>query len=103
MSARKLHDPDIFEALSIEPQTTRLDLPSRAVRICKNGIEFRSDSPLPAWTEMTVALEAPGDSKKVHCNGVIVACSGSRETGYNVSMLFTDLSKSAEARLSSLA
>jgi len=52
---------------------------------------------------MTVALEAPGDTKKVHCNGVIVACNGSRETGYNVSMLFTDLSKSAEARLSSLA
>lgn len=102
MSARKLHDPDIFETLSIEPQTTRLDLPSTAVCIRKNGIEFQSDTPIPNWTEMTVALETPGERKKVHCTGVIVACIGSRQTGYSVSMVFTNLSESAEARINSL-
>jgi hypothetical protein len=34
---------------------------------------------------------------------VVISCTGSRHTGYHVSMVFTGLSKQAEARLSAMA
>ena len=39
---------------------------------------------------------------KVQFNGVVVACDGNRHTGYAVSMLFTSVSKQAQARLNSM-
>lgn len=50
------------------------------------------------WTEMTVELELPG-TKSFACSGVVVACTGSRHTGHNVSLVFTSLSKQAQERL----
>jgi hypothetical protein len=52
---------------------------------------------------MTVTLLSPGDTAKVHCTGVVVACDGNRHTGYAVSMLFMNLSRQAQERLSFLA
>lgn len=51
---------------------------------------------------MTLTLQSP-DGFKLHCSGVVIACTGNKHTGYHVSMVFTGLSKQAEARLSSLA
>jgi hypothetical protein len=103
MSARKVIQPDVFKPVTVAAQTTQLDLPARAVRIRKNGIEFRSGHPIPVWAEMTVALQAPLDPRKVNFTGVVVACNGSRHAGYMVSMVFTSLSKQAQARLNSLS
>ncbi len=52
---------------------------------------------------MTVTLQSTRDSGKVHCTGVVVACTGSRHDGYSVSMVFTSLSKQSQARLNLLA
>jgi len=52
---------------------------------------------------MTMTLQSPVDGGKVHCNGVVISCTGSKHTGYHVSMIFTGLSRQAQARLSSLA
>ena len=102
MSARKIDTSVLLQPVSIQAHTTRLDLPANAVRIRKNGIEFRSESPIPVWTEMTVAMQTPTDSRKVNFTGVVVACSGNRHAGYAVSLLFTSLSKQAQARLHSM-
>ena len=51
---------------------------------------------------MSLDLQYP-DAKKVHCNGVVVACDGDRNSGYQVSLLFTKLSRQSEALLSVLA
>lgn len=51
---------------------------------------------------MTVSLRAP-DNGVVNCTGVVVACSGNRHSGYHVSMVFTSLSRQAQARLAALA
>jgi hypothetical protein len=103
MSARKLDSSDLFQPITVQGQATRLALPAGAFRIRKNGIEFRSEHPIPTWAEMTVLLETQSDSKKLNCTGVVVACNGNRHSGYVVSMLFTSLSRQAQARLSSLA
>ena len=103
MSARKIANHELFHPVTVEAQTTRLDLPARAVRIRKNGIEFRSESAIPVWTEMTVSMQTPADSRKVKFAGVVVACNGDRHAGFMVSLLFTSVSKQAQARLNSMA
>src|SRR5262245_12498236 len=88
MSTTKLDTSGIFQPTKISSAQTRLALPSTAIRFRKNGIEFRADKPIPAWTEMTVDLQSPVDGKRVHCTGVVVDCAGNRHSGYLVSMVF---------------
>lgn len=52
---------------------------------------------------MTVELENSVPGKKVRCTGVVVACHGNRHSGYQVTMLFTNLTKQSQARLNDLA
>ena len=103
MSARKIENSALYRPVTVQAQTTRLDLPGNSVRIRKNGIEFRSENSIPVWTEMTVAMQTPSDSRKVNFSGVVVACNGNRHAGYIVALLFTSLSKQAQARLNSMA
>ena len=103
MSARKLETIGSLQQITVEARQTRLTLAPDAVRIRKNGIEFRSTAPFSPWTEMTITLECPRESGKIHCTGVVVASTGNRHSGYHVSMVFTDLSKQSQARLNSLA
>ena len=103
MSARKIESSTLAQpSVTLRAQTTCLDLPANSVRIRKNGIEFRSDTTIPVWTEMTVALQTAADSRKVNFTGVVVACTGNRHAGYVVSLLFTSLSRQAQARLHSM-
>ncbi len=103
MSARKFDGPGVFPALNVQVRQTRLSLSPEQVRIHRNGVEFRSLTPIAAWTEMTVTLQSTRDSGKVNCTGVVVACQGNRHDGYAVSMVFTSLSKQSQARLNLLA
>lgn len=102
MSARKIANTELFPSAGVPTRTTQLDLPADAVRIRKNGIEFRSVNPFPVWAEMTVAMQTPQSAKKVNFTGVIVSCTGNRHAGYLLSMLFTNVSKQAQARLNSM-
>lgn len=102
MSARKIDSTTLPQPVTIQTRTTRLDLPASSVCIRKNGIEFRSETPIPVWTEMTVALQTPSDSRKVNFSGVVVACGGNMHSGFMVSLLFTNLSRQAQARLHSM-
>jgi hypothetical protein len=103
MSARKIHSSGpLQQNITVEARQARLELSPEAVHIRSNGIEFRSASPFSLWTEMTLALECPQEGK-VNCTGVVVACTGNRHAGYHVSVLFTGMSKQAQARLNALA
>lgn len=103
MSAKKLVETELFQPESVAHRETRLGLRSGAYLIRKNGIEFRTDTAIPVWTEMTVELEVLSEEKRVRCNGIVVGCNGNRHIGYNVSMLFTGLSKQDQAQLDHLA
>jgi len=52
---------------------------------------------------MTLTLQSPREGATVHCSGVVISCTGNKHTGYHISMVFTGLSKQAEARLSALS
>jgi hypothetical protein len=103
MSARKIENSSAFNQVTFQSRETRLSLAPDQVRVRRNGVEFRSVSPITAWTEMTVTLQSTRDSGRVHCTGVVVACNGNRHNGYTVSMVFTSLSKQSQARLNLLA
>ena len=99
MSAKKLKNSDLLNLSAVEARETRLSLEAGSYLIRKNGIEFRTSTAIPVWTEMTVELEMSLEDNKVHGNGIVVACNGNRHIGYNVSMLFTGLSKQDQAHL----
>jgi hypothetical protein len=90
------------QAVSASTGTT-LNLPAQAVTIRKNGIEFASAKPLPAWTEVTLDIESSAEKRKVTCRGVVVACEGNRHAGYRVALLFVGLTPQTQQRLESLA
>ena len=103
MSARKVEISGSLHHVTVEARQTRLSLSHDHFVIHKNGIEFRSAEPFSPWAEMTLTLSSPRDGGKVHCNGVVISCTGNRHVGYHVSMVFTGLSKQGEARLTAMA
>lgn len=103
MSTSKLDTSGVFESISLQLPQSPVRLTPDAVCIRKNGIELRLDRPLKLWTELTLDLESPPDGKRVHCRGIVVACKGTPQTGYVVSLVFTNLSRQSQARLSALA
>ena len=104
MSARKIGSVgSLQQNVTVETRQTRLSLSSQSILFHKNGIEFRSSTPFSLWTEMTLALETPGDGRKINCSGVVISCTGNRHVGYHISMVFTSLSRQAQARLDTMA
>ncbi|HEY9509155.1 MAG TPA: PilZ domain-containing protein [Verrucomicrobiae bacterium] len=103
MSARKIQNSGSFQDVTVEARQARLSLSPGSVIIHKNGIEFRSATQFAAWTEMTLSLQSPGESAKINCSGVVISCTGNKHTGYHVSMVFTNISKQAQARLNTMA
>ena len=102
MSARKVGSITNSQPVTLEARQTRLELSTDTVSVHKSGIEFRSPTPFNPWTEMTVSLLSPRGGK-LHCTGVVVNCSGNKHLGYRVSMLFTSLSRQAQAQLNVMA
>jgi hypothetical protein len=103
MSARHAEVAGSVNHVTVEARQTRLSLSPDAVIIHKNGMEFRSGTPFSSWAEMTLTLQSPRDGNRVHCNGVVISCTGNKHAGYHISMVFTGLSKQAEARLSAMS
>src|SRR5438105_3530160 len=103
MSARKADVTPSIGRVTVEARQTQLSLSPDAVIIHRNGIEFRSGTPFSSWTEMTLTLQSPWDDGRVNCTGVVIGCRGNKHTGYHVSMVITNLTKQAQARLSQMA
>lgn len=102
MSARKIVNHQTSENYTINSRQTALTLSPDAVSIHKGGIEFFSATSFPQWVEMTVTLKSPKDGATVNCTGVVVDCIGNKHAGYHVAMVFTSMSKQAEARLQTM-
>ncbi len=105
MSARKIESSvGLHQPVTVQARQARLTLSHDSVIIHRNGIEFRSPTSFPAWTEMTLTLQSSrGDNGSIHCSGVVISCTGSKHVGYHISMVFTGMSKQAQARLNTLA
>jgi hypothetical protein len=102
MSARTL-EKNSFQDLAAQAAPKVLPLPAGFFQIRKNGIEFQASTAISEWTEMTVELQIPDSGQKVRCTGVVVSCHGNRHSGYQVAMVFTDLTPQSQHRLNDLA
>ena len=104
MSAKQIESLGSSEnSVSVTGRAATLALSADKVSVHKNGIEFRSPTPFTEWSEMTVSLQSPLDGSRMSCNGVVVACAGSKHSGYHVSMLFTGITPQAEKQLGAMA
>ncbi len=103
MSARIANHTDPADSFTVNSRQTTLTLSPEAVAIHKGGIEFFSSVAFPHWVEMTVTLKSPQDGASVNCTGVVVDCVGNKHSGFHVSMVFTGITKQAEARLQTMA
>ncbi len=103
MSARKVDSASFNQHVTVEARQARLVLSPGSIIIHKNGIEFRATTAFSPWTEMTLSLQSPRDGGKINCTGVVISCTGNKHAGYHVSMVFTNLTRQAQARLNSMA
>lgn len=98
MSASKINPTNLLSTDAEFSNPTLLNLAADQVFFRKNGIEFRSKSSIPCWTEMTVDLKAE-QGENLTCNGVVVSCSGNRHTGFQIAMVFTGMSPQHQQQL----
>ncbi|HPC62104.1 MAG TPA: hypothetical protein PKX23_15690 [Verrucomicrobiota bacterium] len=103
MSARKADSAGSLHPVTVEARQSRLNLSPDSIIFHRNGIEFRSATPFSPWTEMTLTLQSARNEARLHCSGVVISCTGNKHAGYHVSMVFTGLSRQAEAQLATLA
>jgi hypothetical protein len=102
MSARKAVNTNGFKHLTLVARESRLALSMNDVVFHKGGIEFRADKAFSPWTEITLSMSSPLGHGKLHCNGVVISCTGNRHQGYHVSVIFTSLSKQGEALMNEM-
>jgi hypothetical protein len=86
-------------SVSVAGREAALALSVDKVSVHKSGIEFHSPTPFTEWSEMTVSLQSPLDGSQLSCHGVVVACAGSKHSGYHISMIFTSMTPQAEKQL----
>ncbi len=102
MSASKIASASPKNPATDISRHTSLDLAADEVYFRKNGIEFRTATSIPVWTEMTVDLHTQR-GEHVACTGVVVSCSGNRHTGYLIAMVFTDMSPQHQRQMNEFA
>ncbi len=102
MSARTLSKPSC-PSFAVAPGPRVVPLSTGFFQLRRNGIEFQSSTRIPEWTEMTGEVKTSASGRRMHCTGVVVACTGNRHTGYQVAMLFTGMTRHSRAQLDDLA
>jgi hypothetical protein len=103
MSARRADSSVPLDPVTVQARQTQLSLSPDSIVFHSSGIEFRSHTAFSPWAEMTLTLRSPRDGAKVRCSGVVIACTGSKHTGYHVSLVLTGLTRQAQARLRAMA
>ena len=75
-------------------------------QISPRGMIFRSKAALPTWTEVSICMHLPSGNVRspdqVDCHGVVINCRRQRGGGWKCAVLFLNLSKKAEARLTKI-
>lgn len=96
MPASRFDLPNGVNPVRVSGKDFQLDLGLESLVARRNGIEFKSDNPLPIWRELNVVLHTDQDSPPHRCNGIVVSCTGDRHLGYSICLLFLNLPPSAE-------
>jgi len=105
MSATKRDTSRVFGAELKQKRPRRSSFLDTVSHLSHRGIRFTTGKCLPEWTEVGVEMQWSKEGSRqdlaLDCQGVIVECVR-REcgSGFEVSLLFLDLSDRVKARLS---
>ena len=102
MKLTETDNSDGFERITMTAQGMEFSFPAHLVNIQENGIEFLSEKEIPTWIQMTVELQPPNHAEPLHCQGIVVSCSGNRHAGYVVSIVFTNNGPEEQDEMSEL-
>ncbi|MBM3877866.1 MAG: hypothetical protein FJ386_14320 [Verrucomicrobia bacterium] len=103
MTTSKRDTSCVFEPFTIQTRETQFTLPADSLLVRRNGIEFRSPTPLDEWTELTLDMHSPRDGHREQATGVVVACRGTHAAGFAVSVVLMGMTPAAERLLQQAA
>jgi hypothetical protein len=103
MAARR-DNSGIFAAELKRPRSRQAAVLDDVLHLSPKGLRFVSGTLLPEWTEVGVELRMPvkgaRKDQQISCRGVVVECARRpKGSGYEVSLVFVDLSKRAQSQL----
>lgn len=105
MGTTKRDVSGVFDTEIRRPPARKPAVLDQIFQISPKGITFVTEQYLPEWTEVGVEMRLPGaGARKDHpidCRGVVVQCARRQHgRGFEVALLFLNLSKRAQAQLS---
>ena len=107
MKAARADHSGTFDFITLNlPQTPTVVRPS-GFHVSPRGMTFHSERRLAPWTEVEVEVDAPAQGQKrraVRCAGIVVECAqSSNRAGYEITLVFLELSKRTLADLTKLS
>jgi hypothetical protein len=105
MGATRRDLSGVFDAELKSRRAQKAVVLDKAFHLTHKGITFVTDKFWPEWTEVGVEMRLPNKAarrdQQIMCRGVVVQCARrERGNGFEVSLLFLDLSKRAQSQLS---
>ena|SRR5436309_9638460 len=75
------------------------------LHLTHKGLTFVTDTYLPEWTEVSVEMRLPNKGtrrdRQITCRGVVVQCARREQgRGFDVALVFLDLPRRAQTKLS---
>jgi hypothetical protein len=106
MSSAKQDSSGAFGGVALQLGSQKATILGNTFQLRPNGVTFKSDAALPAWTEVDMELQLPSrkpagaTAKKIGCRGVVVHCKKQNKSGvYDVALLFCDVTPSTQQKL----
>jgi hypothetical protein len=104
MAATKRDVSGAFDAELKSRRTRRAAVLDNVFHLSHKGITFVTDTFMPEWTEVGVEMRMPNQGVRkdqpISCRGVVVQCTRREQgKGFEVAVVFLDLSKRAQSQL----
>jgi hypothetical protein len=106
MSSAKKDPSGAFGGIALHLGSKKAMIVGNTFQLSPNGVTFKSDAALPAWTEVDMELQLPArkiasaNANKIGCRGVVVHCKKQNKSGvYDVALLFCDVPPSTQQKL----
>ncbi|HTS15995.1 MAG TPA: hypothetical protein VMP11_00325 [Verrucomicrobiae bacterium] len=107
MGATKRDFSGVFDAELSPRRSHNAAVLDKVFNLSPKGITFQTDTFMPEWMEVGVEMRLPHSGARrdqrleIGCRGVVVQCSRRTQgKGFEVVLMFLDLPKRAQARLS---
>ena len=107
MGATRRDISGVFDAELNQKRSRNAGVLDKVFDLSPKGITFLTDTFLPEWMEVGVEMRLPQSGARrdhrleIGCRGVVVQCTRRAQgKGFEVVLMFLDLSKRAQAQLS---